>query len=62
VPPAGPGKRRASRPGVPAGPATAADGNNITAGHSRGDLYADSTGRLWFCKTGGSTATWHQIA
>jgi hypothetical protein len=29
---------------------------------SRGDLYADSTGRLWFCKTSGSTATWHQIA
>ena len=28
----------------------------------RGDLYADSTGRLWFCKTSGSTASWHQIA
>jgi len=28
----------------------------------RGDLYADSTGRLWFCKKGGTTATWHQIA
>jgi hypothetical protein len=28
----------------------------------RGDLYADSKGRLWFCKTGGNTATWHQIA
>lgn len=27
-----------------------------------GDLYADKTGRLWFCKAGGATATWHQIA
>jgi hypothetical protein len=27
-----------------------------------GDLYADSTGRLWFCKKGGATATWHQVA
>jgi hypothetical protein len=29
---------------------------------SRGDLYADKNGRLWFCKKGGTTATWHQIA
>lgn len=28
----------------------------------RGDLYADNTGRLWFCKKGGATATWKQIA
>jgi hypothetical protein len=28
----------------------------------RGDLYADKTGRLWFCKKSGTTATWHQIA
>jgi hypothetical protein len=28
----------------------------------RGDLYADGSGRLWFCKTTGATATWHQIA
>jgi hypothetical protein len=28
----------------------------------RGDLYADNTGRLWFCKKSGTTATWHQIA
>jgi len=28
----------------------------------RGDLYADTAGRLWFCKVGGSHATWHQIA
>lgn len=31
-------------------------------GGSRGDLYADTSGRLWYCKVGGSTATWHQIA
>jgi hypothetical protein len=28
----------------------------------RGDLYADSSGRLWFCKTSGTRATWKQIA
>jgi hypothetical protein len=28
----------------------------------RGDLYADKTGRLWFCKRSGATASWHQIA
>jgi hypothetical protein len=28
----------------------------------RGDLYADKTGRLWFCKKSGTHATWHQIA
>jgi hypothetical protein len=28
----------------------------------QGDLYADKTGRLWFCKKGGNKATWHQIA
>jgi hypothetical protein len=28
----------------------------------RGDLYADSKGRLWYCKTGGTRATWHQVA
>ncbi len=27
-----------------------------------GDLYADSTGRLWYCKKSGSSATWKQIA
>ncbi len=31
-------------------------------GGSRGDLYADKNGRLWFCKKGGTTATWHQVA
>jgi hypothetical protein len=29
---------------------------------SRGDLYADKTGRLWFCKKTGNPALWHQIA
>ncbi|KAA1416822.1 hypothetical protein F0U44_16675 [Nocardioides humilatus] len=29
---------------------------------TRGDLYVDSTGRLWFCKTGGTTATWAEVA
>jgi hypothetical protein len=29
---------------------------------SSGDLYADSGGRLWFCKKGGAQATWQQIA
>ncbi|KAA1421198.1 hypothetical protein F0U44_02485 [Nocardioides humilatus] len=27
----------------------------------KGDLYADSTGRLWFCKVGGGSATWVQL-
>lgn len=27
----------------------------------RGDLYVDKTGRLWYCKNGGASATWHQI-
>jgi hypothetical protein len=29
---------------------------------SRGDLYADKNGRLWFCKKTGNPALWHQIA
>jgi hypothetical protein len=39
-------------------------GSNSThpKGGKQGDLYADKTGRLWFCKKGGTTATWHQIA
>ena len=32
------------------------------ASGKRGDLYADDKGRLWFCKSGGNTAVWHQIA
>jgi hypothetical protein len=28
----------------------------------RGDLFADAAGRLWYCKTTGASATWHQIA
>jgi hypothetical protein len=27
----------------------------------RGDLYVDNTGRLWFCKTSGTHATWVKI-
>jgi len=36
-------------------------GTHPTSGQ-RGDLYADNKGRLWFCKAGGNTAVWHQIA
>ena len=32
------------------------------ASGQRGDLYADKTGRLWYCKKSGNPATWHQIA
>lgn len=28
----------------------------------QGDLYADTAGRLWFCKKTGTSATWKQIA
>jgi hypothetical protein len=41
---------------------TPGSGSTHPKGGSRGDLYADKTGRLWFCKKGGTTATWHQIA
>jgi len=37
-------------------------GSTHPKGGVRGDLYADKTGRLWFCKKSGTTATWHQIA
>jgi len=37
-------------------------GSTHPKGGVRGDLYADKTGRLWFCKKSGSTATWHQLA
>jgi hypothetical protein len=26
-----------------------------------GDLYVDKPARLWFCKVGGTTATWAQV-
>jgi len=29
---------------------------------TRGDLFVDSTGRLWYCKTSGSTTGWKQLA
>ena len=28
----------------------------------RGDLYVDKTGRLWYCRTGGTHAVWKQLA
>jgi hypothetical protein len=31
------------------------------AGGERGDLYADKSGRLWFCTKSGSHATWKQL-
>ena len=37
-------------------------GSTHPKGGVTGDLYADKTGRLWFCKKSGKTATWHQIA
>jgi hypothetical protein len=27
----------------------------------RGDLFVDSAGRLWFCRSGGKNATWKQV-
>jgi len=29
---------------------------------SRGDLFVDASGRLWYCKNGGSTTGWVQLA
>lgn len=37
-------------------------GSTHPASGQRGDLFADSAGRLWYCKTTGAKATWHQIA
>jgi hypothetical protein len=37
-------------------------GSTHPKGGKRGDLYADNTGRLWFCTKSGTAATWHQIA
>ena len=56
-----------SRGGVFAGVAAQAQlkpgtgSTHPTAGQV-GDLYVDSGARLWFCKVGGVTATWTQIA
>ena len=66
----GPGVRGAStkaRGGVFSGGAAQIQlqpgtGSTHPKGGVRGDLYADKTGRLWFCKKSGSTATWHQLA
>jgi hypothetical protein len=32
------------------------------AAGARGDLYVDTSGRLWYCKTTGNPATWTQLA
>jgi hypothetical protein len=40
-------------------PSTAA--SHPTSGQA-GDLFVDSSARLWFCKVGGTSATWTQIA
>jgi hypothetical protein len=61
------GKGTAGRGGVfSGGPAQVQLVPGTGASHPKdgktGDLYADKTGRLWFCKKGGTTATWHQIA
>jgi hypothetical protein len=61
------GKSTAGRGGVfSGGPAQVQLVPGTGASHPKdgktGDLYADKTGRLWFCKKGGTTATWHQIA
>jgi hypothetical protein len=66
----GPGVKGSSshgRGGIFAGPGAAqvqlAPGSSTHPQSGQmGDLYADSTGRLWFCKKTGTTATWHQIA
>lgn len=29
---------------------------------TRGDLYVDKTGRLWYCKKGGASSNWIQLA
>ena len=30
-------------------------------GGKAGDMYVDKSARLWFCKAGGTTATWAQV-
>ena len=56
-----------SRGGVFAGVAaqirlTPGAGSKHPGSGNVGDLYVDSTARLWFCKVGGSLASWSQIA
>ena len=55
------------RGGVFSGPKAAVQLRPTTAtthpsSGSRGDLYVDRSARLWFCKKGGSQATWTQLA
>jgi hypothetical protein len=61
------GASKSGRGGVFSGSAAAQiqlvpGGSSHPKSGKRGDLYADSKGRLWFCKSTGSRATWHQIA
>ncbi len=56
-----------SRGGVFAGVAAQAQfkpgsGSTHPTSGQAGDLYVDSSARLWFCKVGGPTATWTQLA
>ena len=55
------------RGGVFAGTAAAvnlapASANTHPTGGNTGDLFVDSTGALWYCKAGGSAATWVKLA
>jgi hypothetical protein len=36
-------------------------GASHPTGGKAGDLYVDKSARLWFCKVGGTTATWAQV-
>jgi hypothetical protein len=40
---------------------TPASGSTHPTSGQTGDLFVDSTGRLWFCTAGGTTATWGQL-
>ena len=37
-------------------------GGTLPKSGTTGDLYVDSAGHLHYCKAGGSTATWVQLA
>ena len=40
----------------------ASSATNKPSTGTRGDLFVDSTGRLWYCKTSGSATGWKQLA
>jgi hypothetical protein len=63
----GTGTGTGSRGGVFGGVAaqvqlTPGSGSTHPTSGTVGDLFVDSTGRLWFCKATGSPATWTQVA